>query len=166
MRKSDRKYQLFNERRVLVEVAEANPTGAHDEVGDSGPAHTRRPVGPNGKVGLLVAAKLVALRARWRALRTVWSAPVPATDDERAGRADEIWNTFATTSRYRKRSRVLGRGDSDECRLRGSGFRCARHNTVAKARHKRVRERRCPCKPPGIPAIELILAFLPVRKMI
>src|ERR1700722_341775 len=141
MRKSGREHRLFNLRRILIEVAIANPVRSNDEVGNSGPAHARWTIRPRDKVRLLVAAKIVPLGLHGEPFELNRLLSLPTDDEGAVGLINKIAVLSRRLPRIEDDLKLRSRRNANQGRLRSSGLRYARYDSVAKTRHERVKPR-------------------------
>src|ERR1019366_8731624 len=117
-----REREFLDERRVLIEVAIANPPGPHHEVHDSRPREVSRTIGPCLEVHLLAAFQLLPLKFCSFTFVLHGLLTRPADDERTALPGDEIRIFPGGLDRVEDNLEIRGDGDAHQCRLGRAGF--------------------------------------------
>ena len=134
----NRKCNLENQRRRLIEVAIANPFGPHHKVGDSGPTHACRSIGPSRKVRILVAFQLRAVWLECHTLELNSLLPTPSHDKRTRWSFNQIRILSGRLDCIEDNLQFRSRRDTDQSRLWNTLPRYAGYDPIKKSRHERV----------------------------
>ena len=141
MSRINRKNDLHNQRRRLVEVAIANPLGPYHKIGDSRPIHACRSIGPSRKVRLLVAFQLRAARLESNTLELNRLLSTPSHNERTSWAFDQIRILSGRLDCIEDDLQFRRRRDADQRGLWNAVPRCAGHDSIEKSCHERVNSR-------------------------
>ena len=140
IRSRSSEHELTRERRVLVEVAIADPGRPNHEVDDSWPTQVEAAFRPNLEVHFLAVVQFASSEFLRLALELDGLLALsPTADNERtAGSGDEVGIFTRSLDRIEDDFKLLGDRDSYQGRLRRIGMTDCPENAKSMRRHKSV----------------------------